>query len=176
MDVDAESNWSFIVASIGIDDNSSVWSHMINLIAEMNHQYIEGLVSILIQNWIDSLDKSSKIESIPSKLEVANKMLQLCRGKKIASVEEKIASLICKIVQITSDEKTIEKMSSLVISLCSVSTNEAMKCLETVINHDKLSVEEKITILGPLRNLANFSTFFLGKMVIALIRHKDKVR
>jgi hypothetical protein len=172
MDVDANDNWAIIVANIGSEN--PIWANLVHILGDLQASSVEPLLLILIDQWISK----AKNDSLPSlKLDVSCNILHLCRGKKISKIDAKICDLICAQSHHCNgkDEKFLPALTSLMATLCSSATSEAVACIETFIGHPDLSSQQKVTILLPVTEQHLFESFYLPRIVTCLIKHTDQV-
>ena len=189
---DSDKIWEVIVDTIGVENSTPIWNHLINITApKAEYSRIYDLMNILFVNWIEKVDKLDS-DGMASKFDVMIKVLELCRGKlmKIKSteqrkkqpkIEEVLTKLICAMVKNyssrkdePSNEKFIANLTLCVSKLCSSPTEDAVTCIEAFVGSD-INVEEKITILGALTKCDHFESFFSSKMVRILMKHGNKV-
>ena len=129
----------------------------------------------MIEFWINEFD-SIESQSIPYKLDVTNKILHLARGKKIKmenSIREFISTFAPKSQE---DEEILNKMTALIINLCSVPNQVAVDGLKDLLNLEKLDVMQKVRLLVPIVENDLFESSFKSKLIQCLIKHKDKVK
>ena len=178
---DANKNWEIIVDTIGINNNSSIWNHLINIIAELTKsENIKSFMEILLTKWIEKIQELDT-NSMYAKFEVINKILQLCRGKKI-KIEKFLTDLICALVSKyskivkddTFNDQFISNLTECVSKLCSVPNQQAIECIEDFINSN-IDVKDKITILSPITKIDHFEAYFKPNIVRTLMKSPNSV-
>ena len=79
----------------------------------------------LLEFWMSKSD-IIEVQTIPHKLEVTSKILHLAKGKNI-KIENSVRGFICTFAKKSQEnEEILEKMTSLVINLCSVPNQSAI--------------------------------------------------
>ena len=168
--------WLTIIKTIDINDVSTLWTNLINCIADLTPKNVENCLTKLLEFWMSEFE-SIEIQTIPHKLEVVSKILHLARGKKI-KMENSVRQFICTFACKSQEEsgEILQKMTALVINLCAAPNQSAVDILKDLLNLEKLGVDQKVQLLFPIVENDLFETSFKTKLVQCLIKHKNSVR
>ncbi len=160
-------HWQTVIQTIDANDKSDIWIHLVDGVAELTPKNIEICSGHLLDLWM--LEQHASAEVTAFKVEVVNKVLHLCRGKKV-KMEAKFQEFIAKFAGACSDDKVLASMSKLLKNYSSCPNQASVECMLVILKNGQLETGLKVALLEQFVQNEHFQQAFMGKFVQTLVK------